>query len=232
MEEKNGIEIPQENANDAEGTPVEDSASEDEGIPQVDQSAEQNYEEFDIPEMADKSEGSPDVEPVADRVGEEPAGNMLTGEDAQSDDAEEPEREVEENFISQEDIDQALGDVPLEAAMADRSAEEYSGPAVKQADFQQLSASEDEGGPRNIELLMDVELPVSIELGRTRMKIADILGLGSGSVVELDKLVGEPVDLLVNQKIVARGEVVVVEENFGLRVTHLVSPEERLKNLQ
>ncbi len=56
--------------------------------------------------------------------------------------------------------------------------------------------------------------------------------LGPGSVVELDKLVGEPVDLLVNQKIVARGEVVVVDENFGLRITQLVSPEERVKNLQ
>ena len=82
-----------------------------------------------------------------------------------------------------------------------------------------------------IELLMDVDLPVSIELGRTKMAIADILALGPGSVVELNKLAGEPVDLLVNYKVVARGEVVVVDENFGLRVTQLMTPEERLKAL-
>jgi len=103
---------------------------------------------------------------------------------------------------------------------------------VKEADFQQLSSSDKGGQPRNIDLLMDVELPVSIELGHTKMDISDILSLGPGSIVELDKLVGEPVDLLVNYKRVARGEVVVVEENFGLRITQLVSPEERIKNLQ
>ncbi len=103
---------------------------------------------------------------------------------------------------------------------------------VKKADFQQLSSSDKNEGQRNIDLLMDVELPVSIELGKTKMDISDILGLGPGSVVELEKLVGEPVDLLVNNKCVARGEVVVVEENFGLRITQLISPEERIKNLQ
>jgi len=104
---------------------------------------------------------------------------------------------------------------------------------VNKAEFQQLSpAAAGQGRPRNIDLLMDVDLPVSIELGRTRMNISDILALSPGSVVELDKLVGEPVDLLVNQKTVARGEVVVVEENFGLRITELISAEERIKNLE
>jgi flagellar motor switch protein FliN len=104
-------------------------------------------------------------------------------------------------------------------------------PTVKHAEFQQLSSAGRGGESNNIDLLMDVDLPVSIELGRTRMKIADLLALGPGSIVELDKLVGEPVDLLVNQKIVARGEVVVVEESFGLRITQLISPEERIKHL-
>jgi flagellar motor switch protein FliN/FliY len=105
-------------------------------------------------------------------------------------------------------------------------------PEVQKADFQQLSAISGEKVPQNIELLMDVDLPVSIELGHTKMSIAEILALGPGSIVELDKLVGEPVDLLVNQKCVARGEVVVVEESFGLRITQLMSPEERIKNLK
>ncbi len=74
-------------------------------------------------------------------------------------------------------------------------------------------------------------LPFSIELGRTKMSISEILALGPGSVVELNKLAGEPVDLLVNNKVVAKGEVVVIDENFGLRITQLITPEERLKAL-
>ncbi len=102
---------------------------------------------------------------------------------------------------------------------------------VSKAEFQQLSEPAQKGEVRNMELLMDVNLPVAIELGRTKMSISDILALGPGSVVELNKLAGEPVDLLVNQKIVARGEVVVIDENFGVRITQLVTPQERLQSL-
>lgn len=102
---------------------------------------------------------------------------------------------------------------------------------VSGAEFQQLKQSSDISEPRNIDLLMDVDLPVSIELGRTKMPISDILALGPGSVVELNKLAGEPADLLINYKVVARGEVVVIDENFGLRITQLMTPEERLKAL-
>jgi len=70
-----------------------------------------------------------------------------------------------------------------------------------------------------------VPLPVSIELGRTTMTIEDILNLGPGSIVELDKLAGEPVDLLVNYRMIAKGEVVVVDENFGIRITDLISKQ-------
>lgn len=102
--------------------------------------------------------------------------------------------------------------------------------SVSLPDFPELSES---GSKKdgNLELLLDVNLPISIELGRTTMKIKDILSLGPGAVVELKKLAGEPVDLLVNNKVVARGEVVVVDENFGLRITSLLSPEERLRSL-
>jgi len=99
------------------------------------------------------------------------------------------------------------------------------------AEFPQLGDTQSAGEARSFDLLMDVKLPVSIELGRTMMAIADILALGGGSVVELDKLAGEPVDLLVNNKIIAQGEVVVVDENFGIRITTLVSPQERIKSL-
>jgi flagellar motor switch protein FliN/FliY len=104
-------------------------------------------------------------------------------------------------------------------------------PEARHADFQQLTSSHKSSEPQNLDLLLDVNLPISIELGRTSMTIQEILNLGPGSVVELNKLAGEPVDLLVNNKIVAKGEVVVIDENFGLRVTTLISPEERLKSL-
>ncbi|PKK84419.1 MAG: flagellar motor switch protein FliN [candidate division Zixibacteria bacterium HGW-Zixibacteria-1] len=136
------------------------------------------------------------------------------------------------DLLSTEDVESAMQRAVEEELTLNGLNASEGQPVIKQADFQQLSADSEQHGSRNIELLMDVELPVSIELGRTRMNISDILSLGPGSIVELDKLVGEPVDLLVNQKKVARGEVVVVEENFGLRITQLISPEERLKNLQ
>lgn len=102
---------------------------------------------------------------------------------------------------------------------------------VQPVEFDKFQRVQPTGQSQNIDILLDVKLPVAIELGRTEMSIRDILELGAGSVVELTKLAGEPVDLLVNNKIVARGEVVVVDENFGLRVTSLISPEDRLKSL-
>ena len=87
-----------------------------------------------------------------------------------------------------------------------------------------------EGG--NFGLIMDVPMQVTVELGRTKKLIRDILELGPGSVIELDKLAGEPVDIFVNTKLIARGEVVVIDENFGVRVTEIVSPVDRLKTLQ
>ena len=85
---------------------------------------------------------------------------------------------------------------------------------------------------RDIDMLMDLELPIIIELGRTSMYIKDILKLAPGSIVELNKLSGDPVDLYVNEKKFAEGEVVVVDENFGIRITELIKPEDRLKKLR
>ncbi len=83
-----------------------------------------------------------------------------------------------------------------------------------------------------MELLYDLQLPVSIELGRTSMLIREILRLGRGSVIEFDKLVSEPVDVLINGKKVAEGEVVVIDKHFGIRVTTLVDPTERLRSIR
>jgi flagellar motor switch protein FliN/FliY len=89
-------------------------------------------------------------------------------------------------------------------------------------------------GPReqgNIGLLMDVLMEMTVELGRTKKPIKDILAMGEGTIIELDKLAGEPVDILVNQKLIAKGEVVVIDENFGVRVTEIISPLERMSEM-
>ena len=84
----------------------------------------------------------------------------------------------------------------------------------------------------NIGLIMDVYMEMTVELGRTKKLIKDILGMGEGTIIELDKLAGEPVDILVNHKPIAKGEVVVIDENFGVRVTEILSPMERLTDSQ
>ena len=103
---------------------------------------------------------------------------------------------------------------------------------VQPVQFAPLTQAPITAGDTNINLIMDVPLQVTVELGRTRKLIRDILELGPGSVVELDKLAGEPVDILVNGKLIAKGEVVVIDENFGVRITDIVSPLERAYNLQ
>lgn len=85
---------------------------------------------------------------------------------------------------------------------------------------------------KNLELILDVPLKVTVELGRTKMVVSELLNLGQGSVVELNKLAGEPMEVLVNDKLVARGEAVVVNEKFGIRLTDIISPTERVQQLR
>ena len=87
------------------------------------------------------------------------------------------------------------------------------------------------GEIKSMDLILDIPLTVAVELGRSKMLINDLLQLGQGSVIELTKLVGEPLEVLVNQKLVARGEVVVVNEKFGVRLTDIVSPMERVQSM-
>lgn len=101
---------------------------------------------------------------------------------------------------------------------------------IQHADFGSLSEAADVQGTGNIGLLMDVTMQMTVELGRATMTIKNILSLGEGSIIKLQKLAGEPVDLLVNGKLIARGEVVVIDENFGVRVTDIVSSMEKFAN--
>lgn len=93
------------------------------------------------------------------------------------------------------------------------------------------AASDSDKANANLELILDIPLKVTVELGRTRMVVSELLNLGQGSVIELSKLAGEPMEVLVNNKLVARGEAVVVNEKFGVRLTDIISPSERVEQL-
>ena len=206
------VEASQESEASEPETPQEPEAAEAE-TPEASEAAEAETPqepEASEPETPEESEAAAEETPEASAEG--PGGR-----------GEEEEKELEDAMLKM------LDDLPQEESSADDISFEKS--SASKAEFQQLSQPSGSSEPSNIDLLMDVNLPVSIELGRTKMSISDILALGPGSVVELARLAGEPVDVMVNQKLVARGEVVVVDENFGVRITQLITPEERVRLL-
>jgi len=145
-----------------------------------------------------------------------------------------PDREKAMNAYAQS-AQPVVSGYPEMSAQTERSARVSSESApvhVEKAAFAAFGDSTQPRGGRNLDLLLDIPLGLTVELGRTKRLIRDILDLSSGSIIELDTLAGEPVDILVNNKLIARGEVVVIEENFGVRVTDIVSPAERIKRLQ
>jgi flagellar motor switch protein FliN/FliY len=91
--------------------------------------------------------------------------------------------------------------------------------------------TEQEPDKKNLEFILDIPLQVTVELGRTKLLVKDILQLNQGAVIELSKLAGEPLDIFVNSKLVARGEAVVVNEKFGVRLVDIVSPNERVEKI-
>lgn len=103
---------------------------------------------------------------------------------------------------------------------------------ISNVHFEELQRTKPEGKPNiNLDFIMDIPLTLTAELGRSKMLISELLQLGQGSVLELSKLAGEPMDIYVNQRLIARGEVVVVNEKFGVRLTDIVSPAERVNKL-
>ena len=145
---------------------------------------------------------------------------------------------AEEQLLNQDDIDKLMSeDGELDQDWGSEPPAPQPGPpAHKFDDLQDQKSITAERGlskdNRSLDFILDIPLEVSVELGRTRMVINDLLQLGQGSVIELTKLAGEPLEILVNNKLVARGEVVVVNEKFGVRVTDIVSPMERVKSLK
>ncbi|REE94426.1 flagellar motor switch protein FliN/FliY [Paenibacillus taihuensis] len=128
--------------------------------------------------------------------------------------------------------------MPQYAAAQPQMPQTYGAPAGRNVNVQPVQFANFGGAPyvqaddSNLNLLLDIPLKVTVELGRTQKQIKDILELSQGSIIELDKLAGEPVDILVNNKLIAKGEVVVIDENFGVRVTDIVSQWDRIQKLQ
>src|SRR5215207_11511721 len=120
---------------------------------------------------------------------------------------------------------------PAPALAASALPTPVAAPATAMPAFSPLPGNGQAGDLSQIDLLLDISLQVTVELGRARMKIAEILGLRNGSVIELDRLAGEPADILVNGTLIARGEVVVVDEKFGVRVIEVVSRAKRIASL-
>lgn len=124
---------------------------------------------------------------------------------------------------------QGWGDPYAAAGSGVRKGEQFS---VQSVQFSPLQPNPDAHVPQNIGLILDVPLDVSVELGKTRKTIKEVLDLTQGSIIQLDKLAGEPVDLMVNGKLIAKGEVVVIDENYGIRITTILSPMDRMNKLQ
>ena len=180
----------------------------------------------DKEEKALKDEETPEASAVPDAEASE-AGDELEAPTDTTDVQEEvtgPEDGLEEEVAG----DTEAGESEIPEGLADEIPEETP---VGEARFQQLVPSDEIPAKDSIDRLLDVGLNLSVELGRKDMQIKDILALGPGKIIELDKLAGEPVDLLVNGKLLAKGEVVVVDENFGVRITELINTTDRIKML-
>ena len=120
------------------------------------------------------------------------------------------------------------------AAALEEQGDEEGDEAAQAAEFQELTDEPVKSGSDDIQLdaILDVPVTIAMEIGRTRLSIRNLLQLNQGSIVELDRLAGEPMDVLVNGTLVAQGEVVVVNEKFGIRLTDIISPADRVKRLQ
>ncbi len=176
-------------------------------------------EESEVEETVDAAEEAADV---AEEAAEVQAGD--------EDIAKEVVESIAEDLPLEGDED--LGGAADMAALFGGEGDEGGVVEVSPAEFDELAEPlPRDGKGRKISMLLDVELDVTVELGRKVMVVEEILRLGKGAVIELDKLAGEPVDILVNGKKLAEGEVVVVEDHFGVRLTHLVEPKERIKSL-
>lgn len=169
------------------------------------------------------------AEEWAAALAEQEEGSSQTEEESS---ASEAPQEKDQDALAEEWA-KALADQEEEEITKEKKSKQRSAKA-QDYEFKDL-AQEDQGKSgvkkRDMEFILDIPLNVSAELGRSKLLINDLLQLGQGSVIELDKLAGEPLEVMVNGKLVARGEAVVINEKFGVRLTDIISPMERVKQL-
>jgi len=169
-----------------------------------------------------ESQPSSLIEVFALNVVKDIAGSLLPASNEMSNMSSSNQMQGQSNMMGQ----QTMGSMNMSMGMGGQKP-----PQVQSVQFTNFNDTLTESQAGNINLLMDVTMDLTVELGRTKKSIKYILGMGEGTVLELDKLAGEPVDILVNGKLIARGEVVVIDENFGVRVTEIISPADRIQEL-
>lgn len=148
----------------------------------------------------------------------------------------------EDQGISQDEIDKLLGitstpSAPEPAAMSSAASAapervKVPSPPAATAEFAPVQSSRSSLPPKEIDFILDIPVKITAQLGKTSMLLKDVLQVGPGTVIELDRLAGETVDILVNDKLIAKGEVVVINENFGVRLTEIVNPVDRINKLK
>ena len=169
--------------------------------------------------------------PEATPTGQNPEEIKAAG-GAVAEDVKDPGAEGGENLVTAQEKAQGPDDAKQEpAGKATEAKGEQLNAEAKAAHFSPVQDSGKSTVQRGLDFILDIPLQITVELGRAQMLINDLLQLGQGSVVELSKLAGEPMEVLVNQKLIARGEVVVVNEKFGIRLTDIISPLERVEQL-
>lgn len=154
---------------------------------------------------------------MSDKLTQEERDNMLKGESVEADES------LSQDIIQpiKEEVDEAEGDLTVE----------NSAVSIQKPKYQELTQNKTQHAPRNLDLIMDVPLDFSVVLGKSKKTIKDVLSLSTGSVVELDKMTDEPLEIYVNGKLIAKGEVVVINESFGIRITNIQSKEQRVRHL-
>lgn len=154
---------------------------------------------------------------MSDKLTQEERDNMLKGESVEADES------LSQDIIqpNKEEVDEAEGDLTVE----------NSAVSIQKPKYQELTQNKTQHAPRNLDLIMDVPLDFSVVLGKSKKTIKDVLSLSTGSVVELDKMTDEPLEIYVNGKLIAKGEVVVINESFGIRITNIQSKEQRVRHL-
>ena len=135
--------------------------------------------------------------------------------------------------MAEQDVSSTPAEDDWAAAMAEQGAGGSEETASQAANlFQQLAPEGGQAGAANLDMILDIPVSLTVELGRTKIAIRNLLQLAQGSVVELDGLAGEPMDVLVNGCLIAQGEVVVVNDKFGIRLTDIITPSERIRKLR